>query len=450
MKGGVGVNVGEGIGVSLGVGVRVGVGVREGAELWRCALCDGTDWSRIPAMIPGPSRRDFIRLGGLSLASMAFRGFAPEFIDFDDSEVVRIGTSSWSVYSAPSLDSTITSTYYRDDLVHVYKQVTGLPPTPDASGKLQTNPNPIWYRVWGGYMWRARVQRVKTLYNVPVQSLPSASIPGGQGMLAEVTVPFTNPWRYSKAFGWEQLEWRLYYETVHWVDSIDDGPPGVLPEKGGNQFANEDNQIIVPLTAARTYLRDVRARNGLPGVSTVLMQGADPATNEVLKDDAVNVLRDRHNINYRNEDDFRVFTQADLLQSFSAISAAITVFLSAIAGISLLVGGIGVMNIMLVTVTERTREIGLRKAIGAKRRDILFQFLVESMTLSLTGGAIGIAIGVGGAAAVASLSNQFQPSVSPITVLLATGVSAFVGLMAGLYPALRAARMNPIEALRRE
>jgi putative ABC transport system permease protein len=126
------------------------------------------------------------------------------------------------------------------------------------------------------------------------------------------------------------------------------------------------------------------------------------------------------------------------------------VFLSAIAGISLLVGGIGVMNIMLVTVTERTREIGLRKAVGARRRDILIQFLVEAMTLSLVGGAIGIAIGVGAAAAVSSVSQQFQPSVSLVTVLLATGVSAMVGLVAGMYPALRAARMNPIEALRHE
>ena len=225
---------------------------------------------------------------------------------------------------------------------------------------------------------------------------------------------------------------------------------GVLEEKGGNQFANDDNQIIIPITTARAQLRDVRARNGLPGVTAILMQGIDPNSSEALKADATSVLRAQHDISYRGEDDFRVFNQADLLQSFGAISAAITVFLSAIAGISLLVGGIGVMNIMLVTVTERTREIGLRKAVGAKRRDILIQFLVEAVTLSLLGGAIGIAIGVGGAAAVSSLSKQFQPSVSPITVLLATGVSALVGLTAGVYPALRAARMNPIEALRHE
>ncbi len=147
---------------------------------------------------------------------------------------------------------------------------------------------------------------------------------------------------------------------------------------------------------------------------------------------------------------FRVYSQADLLQTFSSISTAITVFLSAIAGISLLVGGIGVMNIMLVTVTERTREIGLRKAVGAKRRDILTQFLVEAMALSLLGGALGIAIGAGSAIVISSLSNQFQASISLVTVLLATGVSAGVGLVAGLYPALRAARLNPIEALRYE
>jgi len=225
---------------------------------------------------------------------------------------------------------------------------------------------------------------------------------------------------------------------------------GILEVKGGNQFSNDDNQILVPITAVREYLRDVRAHNGLAGVTVILMQGVEDAVADILKSDATGVLRDRHNISYRDEDDFQVFSQADLLQTFSSISTAITVFLSAIAGISLLVGGIGVMNIMLVTVTERTREIGLRKAVGAKRRDILLQFLIEAMTLSVFGGLLGIAIGVGGAIAISSFSNQFQASISLITILLATGVSAFVGLVAGLYPAMRAARLNPIEALRFE
>ncbi len=225
---------------------------------------------------------------------------------------------------------------------------------------------------------------------------------------------------------------------------------GILAAKGGNQFANDDNQVIVPLSTARTQLRDVRAKSGLAGVSSILIQSDSADSADQVKTDAIDVLRQRHNISYRNEDDFRVFSQSDLLSTFGQISAAITVFLSAIAGISLLVGGIGVMNIMLVTVTERTREIGLRKALGAKRRDILVQFLIEAMTLSLIGGAIGIAIGVGTAIGISSLSDQFQASISIVTILLATGVSASVGLIAGLYPAARAARLNPIDALRYE
>jgi putative ABC transport system permease protein len=225
---------------------------------------------------------------------------------------------------------------------------------------------------------------------------------------------------------------------------------GILAAKGGNQFANDDNQVIVPLTTARAQLRDVRAKSGLAGVSSILIQSTDATSADQVKGDSIDVLRQQHNISYRDEDDFRVFSQADLLSTFGAISAAITVFLSAIAGISLLVGGIGVMNIMLVTVTERTREIGLRKAVGAKRADILLQFLIEAMTLSLIGGAIGITIGVGTALGISSLSDQFQASISIVTVLLATGVSATVGLIAGLYPAMRAARLNPIDALRYE
>lgn len=175
-----------------------------------------------------PSRRDFLKLGGLSLAGLAFSAFSPGLINFDDSDVVRVATKSWSVYSAPSLDSTITGTWYRDDLIHVYKEIRAEPtPAELATATPTPNPNPIWYRVWGGYAWRARLQRVKTIFNTPLTSIPAASIPGGQGVLMEVTVPFTNPWRYSKAYGWEQLQWRLYYGTVHWIDTVDDGPPGV-------------------------------------------------------------------------------------------------------------------------------------------------------------------------------------------------------------------------------
>jgi hypothetical protein len=167
-----------------------------------------------------PSRRDFLRLGGLSLAGLAFADFSPHIIDFEDADVVRVATKSVSVYSAPSLDSTITSTWYRDDLVHIYKEVIAPPPTPSPTAPAPTNPNPVWYRVWGGYMWRARLQRVKTIYNIPVSSITE-----GDRLLAEVTVPFTNPWRFSKTYGWEKLDWRLYYGSTHWLDAVDDGPP---------------------------------------------------------------------------------------------------------------------------------------------------------------------------------------------------------------------------------
>ena len=225
---------------------------------------------------------------------------------------------------------------------------------------------------------------------------------------------------------------------------------GVLEERGGNQFSNDDNQVIVPISAARGRLIDLHSASGLPGVNVILMQATAAGLLDAVKFDSQNALRDTHNISYRDDDDFTILSQNDLLSTFSQISAAITVFLGAIAGISLVVGGIGIMNIMLVTVTERTREIGLRKAIGAKRRDILLQFLVESMTLSVAGGLIGVAIGVSGALAIASFSQEFAPSVSPVTIALSTGMAACVGLVAGLYPAVRASRLKPIEALRYE
>jgi putative ABC transport system permease protein len=225
---------------------------------------------------------------------------------------------------------------------------------------------------------------------------------------------------------------------------------GVLEGKGGSLFGDVDNQVFVPLTAMHNDFFPIRNRAGDLVVSFMYVLPVAGYDRAALTEQITSVLRDQHNIAYRNDDDFSVYSQADFLAAFGAIIGAVTVFLSAIAGISLVVGGIGIMNIMLVTVTERTHEIGLRKAIGAKRRDILFQFLIEAMTLSLLGGLIGIAIGTGGALAIGKLVDNFKPTVQAGSILLATGFSLAVGLFFGLYPALRASRLNPIDALRYE
>ncbi len=225
---------------------------------------------------------------------------------------------------------------------------------------------------------------------------------------------------------------------------------GVLEGKGGSLGGDLDNQVFVPMTTAHNELYPLRNRAGEPVVSYMYVLPREGANRADVIEQITAVLRDRHNISYRDEDDFSVYSQADFLAAFGAIIGAVTIFLSSIAAISLIVGGIGIMNIMLVTVTERTREIGLRKAIGARRRDILVQFLIEAATLSLLGGVIGIAIGAGGALAIGRLVENFTPTVAPAAVLTAVGFSLAVGLFFGLYPAWRASRLNPIEALRYE
>ena len=225
---------------------------------------------------------------------------------------------------------------------------------------------------------------------------------------------------------------------------------GVLEPKGGSLFGDIDDQVVIPLSTAQADLPAFRNRSGQPVISFIYLQIADDSRREAATRQIQDIIRVEHNIDYRDEDDFSVYSQADFLAAFGAITGVITVFLSAIASVSLLVGGIGIMNIMLVTVTERTREIGLRKAIGAKRRDILAQFLVEAIVLSLSGGLIGIGLGVSGALIVSQLLEGFTASVSPGSVALAVGFSLAVGLFFGMYPALRASRLNPIEALRYE
>ena len=225
---------------------------------------------------------------------------------------------------------------------------------------------------------------------------------------------------------------------------------GVMKEKGGNAFQNEDDRVIVPMTTAQSRLlrRSTRDRVDLILVSAISPDAVLQAGEEISQ-----ILRTRHRTAI-GEDDFTIFNQQDFLETAAAITSVLTIFLGGVAGISLLVGGIGIMNIMLVSVIERTKEIGLRKAMGARKQDILIQFLTESSLLSLFGGMIGILLGWGIAAGVGWIAAASDTPLTPLigldSVLLATLFSASVGLFFGLYPANRAASLEPVEALRYE
>ncbi|MCL4465434.1 MAG: ABC transporter permease [Chloroflexi bacterium] len=225
---------------------------------------------------------------------------------------------------------------------------------------------------------------------------------------------------------------------------------GVMETKGSQAAGNQDDVVIVPVTTLLQRLTRQRTSRGGLVVQQVNVQVADQQLMTQAVDDIGNLLRDRHRV---TEDDFTIRSQEDMLSTLETVTQTMTLLLGAIAGISLIVGGIGIMNIMLVSVTERTREIGIRKAIGAKQSDILIQFIIEAMVVSVIGGLMGILVGVG-LSEVASRfdlgGQQLHPVVAQEAVLLAFGVSAAIGLFFGIYPASRAAALNPIEALRYE
>jgi len=227
---------------------------------------------------------------------------------------------------------------------------------------------------------------------------------------------------------------------------------GVTVPKGGSGFGNQDDQIVVPITTAQTRLIGAVRNGSTTSVNTINVQVANASQIPQVTADLSAVLDQRHNV-LSGAEDFTIQNQADILSTLSSVANTLTLFLGGISGISLLVGGIGVMNIMLVSVTERTREIGIRKAVGARRADILTQFLVESAALSLLGGLIGIALGWGIAASMGKVSlggSAITPVVGVDSMLLATAFSAAIGLFFGIYPAMRAASLAPVEALRYE
>jgi len=236
-----------------------------------------------------------------------------------------------------------------------------------------------------------------------------------------------------------------------------DGQPfrviGVLESKGGGAFGSEDNQMIVPLTTAKARLFGPKSGQSGDRIDVIYVQAAGGDLVPQAMEEIAQILRTRHRIT-DDIDDFTIFTQQDLLAEAESITNVLTMFLGGIAGISLLVGGIGIMNIMLVSVTERTRGIGLRKALGARKRDILNQFLTESSLLSFLGGMIGLLLGwlisfIVGQIAAAN-NAPFTPVVGLDAILLATIFSAAIGLFFGIYPANRAAGLEPVEALRYE
>ena len=227
------------------------------------------------------------------------------------------------------------------------------------------------------------------------------------------------------------------------IKNVDFDVVGVTVAKGGSGFTNPDDSIYIPISSAQHFI------TGDTFVTTLSVAAADQASLVAVQNQITDLLLKRHSISDPLQADFSLVNQADIIATASSITGTFTMLLASIAGISLLVGGIGIMNMMLTTVTERTREIGLRKAVGIKKLYINMQFLAEAVALTLLGGIMGVLLGWGASLAVTKFAG-INTQVATSSVLLAFGVSAGVGIIFGFYPARRAANLSPMEALRYE
>jgi putative ABC transport system permease protein len=234
----------------------------------------------------------------------------------------------------------------------------------------------------------------------------------------------------------------LIHQTLH-IRGIPFEIIGILSPKGAQGFSNPDEQLLIPLQTAQYRIF------GTDRVRSISVEVADGVPMDLAMVDLERVLRRKHKIAPGGDNDFQIRNQADILATQQQATQVFTALLASIAAVSLLVGGIGIMNIMLVSVTERTKEIGIRKALGASRGTILFQFLIEALVLCLTGGVLGIMLGVAGAVVLAKIFS-WNTLISPVAIAIAFLFSGTVGLFFGLWPAKRAASLDPVEALRYE
>lgn len=326
-----------------------------------------------------------------------------------------------------------SQTLTKDDADAILSQVSSVKAvSPEVSGRYQvtakgTNTNTSVNGVISSY---------PTVRNVEVDT---GNFISDQNVKSMSKVAVIGPTVRDDLFGEDAASTSVIGQTIR-IKSVNFTIIGITKEKGGSGFNNQDDIIYIPITVAQQYL------TGGSYVSTIAVQAENEDVMTTLQSDITALLLNRHNVSTA---DFSIMNQADIVATASSVTGTFTILLGSVAGISLVVGGIGIMNMMLTTVTERTREIGLRKAIGAKRKDINLQFLGEAIMLTFTGGIIGILLGCL-ASFVAYQFFSIATEVSTFSIVLSFGVSGAIGIIFGYYPANRASKLNPIEALRYE
>jgi putative ABC transport system permease protein len=330
------------------------------------------------------------------------------------------------------------STLTEDDVVAINREIPEALAAPALRGAAQV--------IWGNANWSTQVFGVTPEY-LDVRQWPLAAgrafEPAEMAAAAKVCLIGATVARQLFGDG-DPLDQSIRIKRVPFTVI------GVLDVKGQSLMGtDQDDLVLVPIKTARSRVLGTASAARNRTVGTIWVKAADGVDTRVVEEQVRSLLRQRHRIQPGADDDFSLRNLAEVMAAQEASSRALALLLAAVASVSLLVGGIGIMNIMLVSVTERTREIGLRMAVGARTRDILGQFLVEAVTLSLIGGLVGVALGIGGALAIAQLAG-WRILISPQAIVLAVAFAFVIGVFFGFYPARKAARLNPVEALRFE